>query len=165
MKLIVFSDSHGDLSRMRAALRRHPDAGYCLHAGDGAREFALLRELFPGVAFAGVAGNCDFLPGGERPPEQCTLELGGKRIFLCHGHRFAVKGSTALLEEYAFENGIDVAVFGHTHEPCDRSVAAPDGRTVRLFNPGSVGGRGWGRATYGVIDIRPNGTLFSVAEC
>ena len=164
MKIIVFSDSHGDLAAMKRALGRHPDAACCLHAGDGAREFAALCDLFPDLSFAGVAGNCDFMPGGGRPPEQCTLDLDGLRVFLCHGHRFAVKGSTSLLEEYAAANDVDIAIFGHTHEPCDRWLPDAGRRGLRLFNPGSIGGRGWDGATYGLIDIRPNGILTSIAN-
>ena len=150
---------------MERAIADHPDAEYALHAGDGAREFALLRGKYPGIAFVGVCGNCDFMLGStEKPPLQCTLDLGGVRLFLTHGHRFFVKSSTYSLTEYAAGNDIDIAVFGHTHEPLDVFLPDVGGRGVRLFNPGTVSGNGTYRKTYGIIDIRNNGILTSHAE-
>ena len=164
MKIIVFSDSHGRTAEMERAISAHPDAGYVLHAGDGAREFSLMRGLYPGVAFAGVSGNCDFLlDRNDKPPASLTLDIGGVRIFLTHGHRFFVKSSTYALTEYAADNDIDIAVFGHTHEPLDLWLPDVGKRGVRLFNPGSVSGNGTGESTYGIIEIRRNGVLTSIA--
>ena len=162
MKILVFSDSHGSVREMAAAIDAHPDSRYVLHAGDGARDFAVIRAAYPGLCFAGVAGNCDFMLGmDEKPALQCTLEIEGLRVFLTHGHRFFVKSSTYEITEYAANNDIDIAVFGHTHLPLDVWLPDVGKRGVRLFNPGTVSGNGTGRRTYGIIDIRPNGVLTS----
>lgn len=162
MKILVFSDSHGSVWEMERAIASHPDAEYVLHAGDGAREFLTLREKYPEKAFAGVAGNRDFmLDSDEKPLSQCTLDIGGVRFFLTHGHKFFVKSSTYAIIEYAQNNNIDIAVFGHTHLPLDVWLPDVGKRGVRLFNPGTISGAGSGRRTYGIIDIRPNGVLTS----
>ena len=161
MKLIVFSDSHGDVSTMKKALEAHPDAECVLHAGDGARDFAALRDACPGRAYSGVCGNCDFFTEGS--PPAIVLELAGKRILLTHGHRFRVKHTTETLIAFAEQKNADIVIFGHTHEPLDLWLPDRGARGIRLFNPGTVSGSGTGNRTYGIIDIRPNGVLCSVA--
>ena len=162
MKILVFSDSHGSMREMEKAAADHPDARYALHAGDGAREFVVFRQRHPELACVGVCGNCDFMLGlDEKPPVQTTLDIEGLRIFLTHGHRFFVKSSTYELVEYAGENDIDIAIFGHTHQPLDLWLPDVGKRGLRLFNPGTISGSGSYSRTYGIIDVRPNGVLTS----
>lgn len=165
MKILVFSDSHGRTAGMERAIDSHPDAAYILHAGDGAREFSLMRGSRPGAAFVGVRGNCDFLlETNDKPPLQTVLDIEGVRILLTHGHRYFVKSSTYALTEYAAENDIDIAIYGHTHLPADLFLPDVGRRGLRLFNPGTVSGSGTGICTYGIIEIRPNGILTSHAS-
>ena len=163
MKIIIFSDSHGIARGMQDALSKHPDAKTVLHCGDGAREFEYLAEEHPDKSFTGVPGNCDFF--GAKNPSTVTLDIDGTRILVTHGHRFFVKSSTSALISHARENDIDIAIFGHTHIPLDRYIAGEEGqKPLRLFNPGSVSCPHSGRPTYGIIEIRKNGILTSIAE-
>ena len=90
MKILVLSDSHGNLTNMeRAFALEQPDAVF--HLGDGAGDFArLCRGSAQFAAACGVAGNCDF---GADCPTVRTAEYGGYRFFLTHGHQYQVKYS------------------------------------------------------------------------
>ncbi len=135
MKLLVFSDSHGDtltLSRTVGAVR---DADYVIHAGDGALSFLSLMREHPEMTPVAVRGNCDI--GASDVPLEAELTVEGMRILIVHGHKFGVKSGTLALEAEARMRGYDIVIFGHTHEPLERYIPA-DGarRAIRLFNPG-----------------------------
>ena len=60
MRILVFSDTHGNTEPMLAAVARHsPDM--VLHLGDHARDAQELRERFPDLDVRSVRGNCDLL--------------------------------------------------------------------------------------------------------
>ena len=163
MKILVFSDSHGCAAPIQKAIALHPDASVILHAGDGAREFDYITAENPSLSCVGVPGNCDFF--GIKSPSSVTLDLDGVRILLTHGHRFSVKSGYDALICHAREKDIDVAVFGHTHIPLDRYLDDGDGKKpLRIFNPGSIGHPHDGKPTYGIIEIRKNGILTSIAN-
>lgn len=131
MKILILSDSHGNLTNMeRAVEQTGPDAIY--HLGDCWRDAEKLRNLFPDIPMEQVPGNCDYQP--LEALEKLVFP-GGKRVFLCHGHTRHVK--TSLLEAgyFAEEQSLDVFLFGHTHQ----SICDWRGKTMFL-NPGSVGG-------------------------
>ena len=118
MKILVFSDSHGESENMERAFDMHPEADYVFHLGDGSREFERLAAAHPEKSFTGVNGNFeDFV--SYNGVKSVTLEIEGTRFFLCHGHRFGVKGSYSRLEYYAAENGIEKV----TRLPIDPEVA------------------------------------------
>jgi hypothetical protein len=147
MKLLIFSDSHGELANMVQAVEREAPQEI-LHLGDGWRDGEKLHALFPEIPFAQVPGNCDCRPG--EPSEQ-LLFRADKRILLCHGHTYGVKQSLLRAGYAAEEQALDLFLFGHTHKPLvDRR-----GRTLFL-NPGSIGDRR--RPSYGVVTLE-NGSL------
>ena len=76
-----------------------------------------------------------------------ALKLGGKRIFLLHGHTRGVKYDLQRLWYAGREVSADAVVFGHTHT----ALVDYDG-AMYVMNPGSVGGV-HAPATYGVITI------------
>ncbi len=143
MKILVVSDSHGDAEAVcRAVERERPRM--LLHLGDGWRDVDELRLSFPDLPVEQVPGNCDFRSG--EPAERLIL-IGGKRIFLCHGHTLGVKYDLSRLLYTALERGADAALFGHTHQPYVDIVQG-----VVLLNPGSIGrGR---RPTYATLTFR-----------
>lgn len=61
MKILVFSDSHGNEDNMiRAVERERPftlDA--IVHLGDGWRDAEALHRLYPRIPLEQVPGNCD----------------------------------------------------------------------------------------------------------
>ena len=143
MRILVMSDSHGQVDNMALCVARvEPD--HILHLGDCVRDAEKLARQFPSIPMTTVPGNCDYGDPGE--PER-LIELGGKRILMMHGHTRGVKYNAQRAVYAARECSADVLLFGHTHRP----VVDFDG-TLYVMNPGTVGGRGYA-ATYGVITI------------
>lgn len=143
--MLVFSDSHGNYSKMKAAAELHPDAKMIIFLGDGLRDADMLFERFSSIPHAAVKGNCDFsfTYGAETYLDEQTIDVDGVRIFLCHGHKYGVKSSPTNLWYRAREKEVNAALFGHTHDPYDRYVEG-----IHLFNPGSIG-----QGSYGLINI------------
>lgn len=142
MRILVFSDSHRDISRCIKAVNNLIGVDMLLHAGDHAEDAKRLQNAFPDIPVTFVSGNCDF----SSAPKETVFTADGKKIFLTHGHIYNVKndyGFSSLLSRAA-ALGCDCAVFGHTHEPlCDVRNG------ITLLNPGSIRYSG----TYGVIEI------------
>lgn len=148
MKLLVCSDSHGSLGALRQAVTlERPDR--VLHLGDMVRDGQKLLEWFPGLALEQVRGNCD--GWGDGFPEEKELMVGGRRLWMLHGHTYRVKMGLSLLTEEARTRGVDAVVFGHTHRP----LCLLDG-SLWVMNPGTVSGIP--KATYGLIELE-NGTI------
>lgn len=147
MKLLVLSDSHGNLANMVRAVERESPR-MLLHLGDGWQEAQRLHQLFPELPFHQVPGNCDYRPG--EPSEQ-LLFVEDRRILLCHGHTYGVKQSLLTAGYAAEEQNLDLFLFGHTHRPLvDRR-----GKTLFL-NPGSIGD--FFHPFYGIVTME-NGRL------
>lgn len=143
MKVLVLSDSHGNVANMiRAVEREAPQM--ILHLGDCWRDGERLHDRFPELPFEQVYGNCDFLRG-TREAEK-LLYLGEKRVLMCHGHTYGVKQSLLAAGLAAEEKNVDLFLFGHTHKP----LVDMRGKTLFL-NPGSIGD--YARPTYGVVTL------------
>ena len=141
MKILVISDIHGLVSYAERMIEKEkPDE--VVFCGDGWREIDESRKFFKHVRFHTVGGNCDFC--GE--PE-LYITLGGKNIFITHGHRYNVKMERELayitLRAHASEMGADLVLFGHTHYP---DIVYRDGMII--VNPGAVMA-----GKYGVVEI------------
>lgn len=145
------SDCHGRISPVRRALENEPEAGNVFYLGDGSRQVQELSEEYKHKSFYIVRGNCD--PFCDLP-ESGIADVGGKRIFYTHGHRYGVKYDLGTLSVTAKEAHADIALFGHTHISC---IVYDDG--LYLVNPGSVSEGRDGRQSYAVIDIMPSGIL------
>ena len=147
MKILVLSDSHGNLSNMVRAVERSSPR-MILHLGDCWRDGEKLRDLFPDIPFHQVPGNCDYRP--DEPAER-LLFLEDKRVLMCHGHTYGVKQTLLNAGYAAEEQNLDLFLFGHTHKP----LVDMRGKTLFL-NPGSIGDPR--RPTYGVVTLE-NGRL------
>ena len=141
MKILILSDSHGDVDAMLQAVKK-TSPQMVIHLGDCWRDVEPVMERFPELPFFRVPGNCDFRP--QNPLEQ-IITLEGHRVMICHGHTFGVKQGMREAEEVAKREKLDAFLFGHTHRP----LVAKKGRTL-FFNPGSCG---LGNpCTYGVLN-------------
>lgn len=147
MKILVLSDSHGNISNMAAAVERTAPH-MILHLGDCWRDAEKLQDDFPDIPMEHVPGNCDFRP--EEPAEK-LLFLADKRVLICHGHTYGVKSSLLTAGYAAEEKNLDLFLFGHTHRP----LVDMRGKTTFL-NPGSIGD--YRQPVYGVVTIE-NGKL------
>ena len=152
MKIIVFSDSHGRLDLMIAAVEEErPDHIYFL--GDYERDGRRLVERYPAIPASIVRGNCDCGGGAA----ELVVELEGVRFLLTHGHLHRAKLGFALLREAGREAGADMVCFGHTHQALNERSG------VWLFNPGTIGGPYGQRTSYGVIRAE-GGTLWATIK-
>ena len=130
MKILVLSDSHGNLVNMIRAVERESPR-MIFHLGDCWRDGQKLHGRFPRIPFEQVPGNCDF--HSQEPAERLVV-VEGRRILLCHGHTLGVKSSLISAGYAAEEQDLDALLFGHTHRPL------VDRRGKALFlNPGSIG--------------------------
>ena len=143
MKILVLSDSHGNLENMIQAVEKETPR-MILHRGDCWRDGERLHEHFPDIPFHQVPGNCDFRP--TEPAEQ-LLFLEDKRVLICHGHTYGVKQSLLTAGYAAEEQNLDLFLFGHTHRP----LVDKRGKTLFL-NPGSIGD--YYNSYYGIITLQ-----------
>ena len=60
MRIIVFSDTHGNYSAMHKIFKRNGDADLFIFLGDGERDLDSLRVQYLDKKIVNVSGNCDF---------------------------------------------------------------------------------------------------------
>lgn len=131
MKILVVSDSHGDMACLRYAIGRELPFDMMIHCGDV--EGDLEKSLGPGRDYdlKVVRGNCDF---GSSYPAMLKLHLGFYNIVVVHGdHYNAMDPKRRGLKKLAREQFADVVCYGHTHI---WDNTKEDG--VLYLNPGSV---------------------------
>ena len=120
----VFSDTHGRAQLLPGCAERL-SASAVIHLGDHARDAEILAP-----PIYRVRGNCD---AASDYFSELLLEIGGKRIFLTHGHHFGVKLGPERLIERAKGLGASFALYGHTHV-----ADIYDAGGVIAANPGSL---------------------------
>lgn len=148
MRILVVSDTHGDLHSLLKAIDAQPKAEIIIHCGDGEEQSEFLKERFKDKMVVAVKGNCDWdslLPAKE------ILRVNGKTIFATHGHLYGAKAGINNLVYAAKEEKADILLFGHTHIPL---TDYEDG--LYIMNPGSCHGY---LASYGFIDILDDGSV------
>lgn len=144
MRIAVLSDTHGNAWALEACVRAAGHVDAWLFLGDNTRDTAALEAT--GAAVYAVRGNTDL---GAAYPVERVVELGGKRIFLCHGHTYGVNGGLTRLALRARELGCQAALFGHTHIPFLDETGP-----VVLLNPGSpTRPRGGSKRCMGLLRI------------
>jgi len=147
LKILVISDTHGQIMNAVNLIKKGT-YDYCIHLGDVVRDCEDLESIFPRQKFIFVKGNNDFWTRDASFPDERTFTLGGKKFFICHGHKFNVKSSLALLKSTAIKKECDVVLFGHTHKSY-----LEDG-SLTVMNPGCV-------KSYGEIIIDDEGNMKS----
>lgn len=143
-KILIASDSHGNLNNLLIAVKReNPDM--VIHLGDGWSDAQKLKQQFPQLILEQVPGNCDMVE------EQTlrVLQIEEKKILICHGHTLRVKMGYRNLHAKAQELEVDLALFGHTHK-----VFYEYYNRIKYFNPGSIGAPGYRiPPSYGILKI------------
>ncbi len=157
MRIVVFSDSHGNYDVIEKIMERHKDDGdVFIHLGDGEKELELIQYVYNDKKIYFVSGNCDW--GSDRP-DYDIIKLGDKTAFITHGARFGVKNDLGTVKVYARKNSADILLFGHTH------IAFTDYEDgLFIMNPGSCGRPREGLPSYGIIDITENGIAMHTVE-
>ena len=128
-RVLVVSDSHGNMGNLSEVIKRSKDIDMLIHLGDIQGEDELLRSMcnFPVEI---VRGNCDFETNNKL---YLTIELECHKIFATHGHAYGVEWGIERLSYAALEEGCDIAMYGHTHVPYIEI-----GDDVTILNPGSI---------------------------
>ncbi|MDR0975510.1 MAG: metallophosphoesterase [Christensenellaceae bacterium] len=129
MKIIAFSDIHGNASALIDLIPYIERADKAIFLGDGIQSLEMLPPSCVKKIIA-VRGNNDFF---APLPLELTIELGGVKFFLTHGNKYGVKSELDTILAETKERGCDACLFGHTHTFFDGEV---DG--VRLINVGAV---------------------------
>ena len=154
--IVVFSDSHGSSFNMSEVMKRYPQAECVIHLGDGAEDTSYL-SLSPLTGLLCVKGNCDTF---SRELPYNRVNICGLDIIMCHGDAYGVKYGAGRYEAHAVASGCDIALFGHTHRPY-KNVIETGGKSLTVFNPGSISRPFLGRPTYGLIKV--DGDAFDVS--
>ena len=135
MKIIVFSDSHGDKKSMKLLIERiKPDT--VIHLGDGIDDILALEKEYPELRFEYVRGSCDT---NEDVPKEKLITLDGFNFFLTHGDIFddmtckELKMDTEKIFDYARKSDVSMLLHGHTHVP----TLLMDNE-IKILNPGIV---------------------------
>ncbi|MCT4634604.1 MAG: metallophosphoesterase [Firmicutes bacterium] len=143
MRVLVISDSHGNISNLEKIDIESFDL--LIHCGDFVSDVKMISDKYK-IDIEYVKGNCDYNSDDD---EERILELLGHKILITHGHKYGVKYSISKLYYRALELEVDLAIFGHTHLPFDESY---DG--IRFINPGSISlGRGSYKSTCFIMEI------------
>ncbi len=161
LTLLVASDTHGRADLLLEAVRRaHPDL--LLFLGDGLQDLRVLPESLP---IRAVRGNCDWSAMYDAPLSRVE-EIGGRRIYLAHGHTHGVKYGIQAAVSAAAEAKADVLVYGHTHIPFERTLLSDspvDGirltKPLLVLCPGSLGAPPDGKPTFATLTVAPAGVL------
>ena len=75
IRLLVFSDSHGNTEKMITQTENLIGIDYIIHLGDHAKDARWLETLFPEIRTIYVRGNCDFCDPAD---DENTFEIEGK---------------------------------------------------------------------------------------
>ena len=146
----IISDTHDNRNNIKKAVEifNNRETALVIHAGDCISPFTVLDFKNLNCPMEMVFGNND----GERiglfnAYKELGRIMSGPRSFEFNGKQFIVMHEEGCLEEMKQMVGIDVIVYGHTHE-----VDIRPGRPM-IINPGEAGGWLKGRSTIVILDI------------
>lgn len=154
MRIGLISDTHGLL---RPEVFEHfASVEHIIHAGD-IGDAALLVELAAIAPVTAVWGNVDGFDLRSRLPERLVFEIGGLSVGLIHGQQLGSATSSAVAAAFP---GVDLAVFGHSHQPSVSRI----GESL-IVNPGSAGPRRFALpVTLALATIGPAGCTAQLIE-
>ena len=150
MKILIISDTHGNLKNFYKVLETEKPIDNLLHLGDFIGDDDEIRAAAD-CACAFVRGNCDIF-SNERDVRD--FGLLSHNVHMEHGQMLPYDlDSIAARAKYL---GADILLFGHTHSPL--SVFH---NGVYIINPGSLSRprQPDHRPSYVIMDIDKDGTL------
>ena len=147
MRILVISDTHGNLSRVYKTIKDIRDKiDAVIHCGDLVDDAMALKSRYSDLNVYNVRGNCDY---GLAVSNEDVFIIGGKKFFVTHGDMYGVNWGIDRLCYRGAEVGADVCLFGHTHIPL---IEYYNGMVI--MNPGSPSSpRGGSTFSYGIIKI------------
>ncbi len=131
-KILIISDTHRRDDVISTVMRQVGHVDMMIHAGDaeGSEEVYHRIMCAENGDFHYVAGNNDFF---TRAPQEDLFYIGPYRTYLTHGHQFCVSMGDKYLRDEAWQNNVNILIYGHTHRP----VAEYEGPML-VLNPGSL---------------------------
>ncbi len=129
MKILVFSDSHGNYPLVLKAIEQAGPVDTIIHLGDGLDDAKLVEEILDRPVLK-VAGNCDRI--SSAPPE-LTLNIINRSIFLTHGDKYGVKAGLMHLQQKAVTANVNIVLYGHTHCASIKTIDK-----ILFINPGCL---------------------------
>jgi putative phosphoesterase len=144
MRIGVISDTHRNASSIELLGEKIKAVDVLIHLGDNVDDISIIKRYYKGKII-NVKGNCDF---STKTPYDRVEDIGGKKIFLTHGHRYSVKDSLSKLRYKALETGSNIVLYGHTH------IAKIDFEEgIWYINPGSASEPRDGARSFAIINI------------
>lgn len=139
MKILVISDTHGNIVRLRHVLgfAERFDVSALVHCGDwdNAEIVGLIREVK--IPVYGVLGNADEVQYNEilRELKGAGVEVGEVDVIKTEfdGKRTVIGHQPFKVAEYITSGDFDLVFHGHTHQRKDKFF----GKT-RVINPGAI---------------------------
>ena len=145
MKVLVVSDTHGDISKALSEIKKHTNIELIIHLGDyisDARKIANEAK----IDVECVKGNLDITRAGDNNK---VIEIEGHRLYLTHGHKENIKFGLTKLYFTAESKECDIALFGHSHVPFHDEY-----NNITFINPGSISqGRHGSENSYAILEI------------
>ena len=154
MRIVVFSDTHGDGRAIDRIVEKNREVTHFIFLGDGMREIENAVTKYPDKEFHIVSGNCDF---NSTNPGTSIIELANKRIMFTHGHLYDVNFTLDKLITKALYNNAHIVCFGHIHRRVNHYRNG-----LYILNPSSAScPRDGKRPAYAYIDIEDSGIFIS----
>ena len=155
MRVLVLSDSHGCVQRLRRVLETEAECPVVFFLGDGLSDLGRVQDAFPARRFVAVCGNCDWQSDAPSAETFAYQYVDGHTILATHGHCVSVRRTLRVLAEKAKGVRADLALYGHTHR-----AAADTCEGVLCVNPGALcDGR------YAVLTLTKQETDVSFCRC
>ena len=129
MKILVISDTHGDIKRAINLVNSIKGIDLIIHCGDNKGDAEKLADRFSDIEVVAVNGNCDRHMGVDFT----IVETEAGDIFVTHGHDYGVNYGLSDIVEAAKDYDCSAICFGHTHKPL---CMEHDG--ILIVNPGSL---------------------------
>jgi putative phosphoesterase len=149
MRLLILSDTHGNYPLAFRALELAGPVDRIIHLGDGIEDARLMEEI-TGREIVKVPGNCDV---AAPDPVDIVAMIAGKKFFITHGDRYAVKRGLDRLRNRARSEQAEIVLYGHTH------IGAVELLDGSLFiNPGCLRHK-CPTAGYALLDVDHAGTV------
>jgi hypothetical protein len=146
VRIFVVSDTHGRINEFIKKVEYLEKPDMIIHLGDYIEDGIEIEKRL-NINTIKIRGNCDFYT--EKKNEETILNIGDKRIFLTHGHKYNVKMGILNLYYAGKEENADLILYGHTHIP---SIEKKDG--MIFLNPGSPSmPRGRHKRTFAIVEI------------
>ncbi|MFP4477966.1 MAG: metallophosphoesterase family protein [Candidatus Izemoplasmatales bacterium] len=126
MKILVFSDTHGDKDAYNQMLDFERDVEQIFCTGDSGFDLDFLEKNH----ILSVKGNYPFAP---KLPLDISKKIKNHWFYFTHGHQYFVKFGLNRLIKKANLLKMDLCCFGHTHQP----LLTKKNKLI-LLNPGAL---------------------------